>query len=289
MSDHRFFDAAFLRKLAALSLAAGRVRATDGGGLRRADRRGGRVEFAEHRAYAPGDDIRDVDWAAAARTGRLHVKEYERRGDASCLVVVDSSASMALHGKRRAAMRIAWAIAWVALGSEGGAAVATAAAGRLDRSTKVRTRAAVDALAKHLLAAEPAGGTALTASLGRIPPATRGSRVVVLVSDLLAEDDGRRALASIAERGDTVGVVHLVAREDWVPPDGAASVVDAETGEEVPIDAGAAARAAARAARSEREWCAFAARHRIRYVRADPSAPDEETVMRALRSGGILS
>src|SRR6185295_7488994 len=109
------FDDAFLRSLPRLEIAAARLVAREGDGGRRVDRRGGRVEFADHRAYVPGDDPRHLDWPAYARSGKLYVKEFERRDEIAFTVLVDDSASMALHGKLVAAQRIAYALAYLAL------------------------------------------------------------------------------------------------------------------------------------------------------------------------------
>lgn len=76
-----------------------RTRATvDGspGGLHRGLRRGGGVEFAEHREYAPGDDLRHLDWRAYARNDRYLIKRYEQEVHASLTLLVDASASMSL-------------------------------------------------------------------------------------------------------------------------------------------------------------------------------------------------
>jgi hypothetical protein len=112
----------------------------------------------------------------------------------------------------------------------------------------------------------------------------------VLLSDLLAEDDGREALAARARDGDDVSVVHVVAAADAAPdaPEGA-FLEDVETKERVVLD-GRSARAALRhAARLEEEWRTFAARHRLRYVPVDAAAPLGATVVRALRSAGVLA
>lgn len=291
------FDARFLRTLSALSFAVARMRAKEQGGARRSDRRGGRTEFADHRPYTPGDDFRDVDWPAHARTGRLYVKEYERRDDTDVEIVVDGSASMGLHGKFATAARIAWALAWVAVagrshgaGSDGGGVrVSLCADGRISASPRIRAREAIGAITSFLSDARAGGETRLVSSLSGLPAARRGTRVVVLISDLLSEDDGRRALAACADRGDAVSVLHLVAAEDWAPPEDAAVLVDAETGERVTPGAATASIAARRAAASEEEWRAFAARRRIRYVRADAAASAEDTVLSALRDGGVLA
>jgi uncharacterized protein (DUF58 family) len=283
-------DASFLRTLAGLELAVARLRAGSGDGARRADRRGGRVEFADRRPYAPGDDVRSLDWAAHARTGRLWVKEYERREDVEALVLVDTSASMGLHGKLDRALRIAWALAAVALRTDGSARVGLCADGRLDLSARAHGPGGVAVLGRVLARAVPAGRTGLAASLRLVPTARRGSRAVVLVSDLLAEDDGREALALLARRGDEVSVVHVVAAGDCAVAGGPGAVLeDAESRERVVLTDDAARRAARWAVDREESWRRFSVRHRLHYVPVDAAAPLDASVVRALRAGGVLA
>ena len=52
------------------------------------------MEFAQHRAYMPGDDIRKVDWRVLGRTDRYYVKEYEAETNATVTLLLDVSASM---------------------------------------------------------------------------------------------------------------------------------------------------------------------------------------------------
>lgn len=66
------------------------------GGTHRGLRRGGGVEFAEHREYSPGDDLRHLDWRAWARNDRFYIKRYEQEVHAAITLVVDASASMAV-------------------------------------------------------------------------------------------------------------------------------------------------------------------------------------------------
>ena len=56
--------------------------------------RGGGLEFEESRPYAPGDDVRTIDWNASARTGELLVKRYREERDQTLLFALDASASM---------------------------------------------------------------------------------------------------------------------------------------------------------------------------------------------------
>jgi uncharacterized protein (DUF58 family) len=87
-------DAELVARIAALELEA-RVAAEGAlAGLHRSPRRGSSVEFAEHKEYAPGDELRHVDWKSYGRTDRLHVKRYEEETELHALFVLDASASM---------------------------------------------------------------------------------------------------------------------------------------------------------------------------------------------------
>ena len=83
-----------LAGLGPLQLPARQVDDGQPGGLHRSLRRGGGVEFSDHKEYAPGDDLRHLDWKAWARTDRYYIKRYEQEVHASLTLVVDASASM---------------------------------------------------------------------------------------------------------------------------------------------------------------------------------------------------
>lgn len=83
-----------LAGLGPLQLPARQVDDGQPGGLHRSLRRGGGVEFSEHKEYSPGDDLRHLDWKAYARTDRYYVKRYEQEVHASLTLVIDASASM---------------------------------------------------------------------------------------------------------------------------------------------------------------------------------------------------
>ena len=68
-------------------------------GLHKSPFKGFSVEFAEHRQYGPGDEIRHIDWRAFGKSDRYYVKEYEEETNLKAYLVVDSSGSMAYGGK----------------------------------------------------------------------------------------------------------------------------------------------------------------------------------------------
>ena len=90
----RFMDPVVLARIGNLSLVARAV--VDGfiNGLHKAPYFGASVDFAEHRGYVPGDDIRRMDWRLWARTDRYYIKEYEAETNMNFSVLMDASKSM---------------------------------------------------------------------------------------------------------------------------------------------------------------------------------------------------
>src|SRR6184192_4711909 len=90
----RFVDPAVLARIGNLELVARSV--VDGfiNGTHRAPYFGASIDFAEHRGYVAGDDIRRVDWRMYARTDRYYIKQYEADTNANFCVILDVSRSM---------------------------------------------------------------------------------------------------------------------------------------------------------------------------------------------------
>ena len=78
-------------------------------GLHRSPRKGGAAEFAEHRAYYPGDEPRYVDWKAAARSDRLVVKRFEEETNLRATIALDVSRSMDWTGSETRLPKVAYA------------------------------------------------------------------------------------------------------------------------------------------------------------------------------------
>src|SRR5262249_4365575 len=116
-SASRLLDAAFVRELEALRRRL-EIRARSGqGGEHIARRKGSSAESQEHRAYAPGDDMRRIDWAAYARTGDPVLKLFRAEEDVIARIVCDCSASLGFGepSKLDAARKMAAAIGYMAL------------------------------------------------------------------------------------------------------------------------------------------------------------------------------
>lgn len=87
-------DPELLARLQGLALRARRIVEGTVAGLHRSPYHGFSIEFAEHREYAPGDDLRYLDWKVFARTDKYHLKEFEEETNLTCMLALDTSESM---------------------------------------------------------------------------------------------------------------------------------------------------------------------------------------------------
>jgi len=90
----QYLDPKVLARLRGLQLRARMIVEGYVSGLHRSPYQGFSIEFAEHREYAPGDDLRYVDWKVFGRTDRVYVKQYEEETNQICYLLLDTSESM---------------------------------------------------------------------------------------------------------------------------------------------------------------------------------------------------
>ena len=187
-------------------------------GLHRSPYRGFSVEFAEHRPYQPGDELRYLDWKVVGRRDRLYVKQYEEETNLRATIVLDVSRSMGWSGdpehrltKLDYAARLAAALALVLLRQRDATGLIA-----FDDDVRLalppRTRAGQwHAVARALAGLEAGGGTAAERALARVTDLLRRRGLVVFVSDLLVERElVLLALRYLRHRGHQVVVFHLM-------------------------------------------------------------------------------
>ncbi len=211
-------------------------------GLHRSPRKGFSVEFAEHRPYQPGDDLRYLDWRIAARADRWVVKQFEEETNARAALVLDVSASMQWTGSAARLTKLAYAehllgaLALLLLRQRD-------AVGLVRADTAVQTVIPPRARRAHWwrIAAALSGpgggpGSDLVLALGQAAHLVRRPGFVVLVSDLLVEPDPLlEQLRALRARGHEVLVLQVLdpAERDF-PDDGEALYTDPESGLSVP-------------------------------------------------------
>lgn len=186
-------------------------------GQHRSPRRGFSVEFAEHRMYQPGDELRYIDWKILARNDRLYVKQFEEETNLRAMLVCDASRSMAWRGtattltKLDYATRLLAALALVLLRQRDAAGLIVFDDG-VRQVLPPRSRLGHwYTLAAALGAAAPGAGTAAEPALRRVVDQLRRRGMVLFVSDLLLDRDlALKALRFLRHRGHHVVVVHLM-------------------------------------------------------------------------------
>jgi uncharacterized protein (DUF58 family) len=227
-------DPSFTRELEALRRRLSIRARSGGGGERIAGRRGSSAEFLEHRPYAPGDDLRRVDWLAFARTGEPVLKLFRAEEDAVVRLVVDASASLdsGEPTKLAVAKRLAAAIGYMALASSERAQVVVAGDGLVRVNEPLRGRGSLARLLREIDVAGSERGTDLASAIdGTVLRASRPGMLVVL-SDYFDPGPFEGALARAASAGHDVAMVQVLCPEELDPPwDGDLALEDAETHE----------------------------------------------------------
>jgi uncharacterized protein (DUF58 family) len=259
-------------------------------GQRRSRRTGGSVEFADFRAYVPGDDFRRVDWNAYARHERLIVRLHTADEDVTLTLWIDTSASMAYGdpSKLRASASLAGALGYLALGAYDRACVATFASAARMLTPRLRGRSATHRLWVGLTGLH-AGGRTDFAAVGRAATRTAPG-IALVISDFLSHPGPDAALAALRGAGQEPVLIRFLSRQE-VEPDlrGDLRLVDAETRATVEVTVTPATIAAYRrrlAARTD-ELRSLAARHRARFVDLVSDGRIVEWV-RACRIAGIV-
>jgi uncharacterized protein (DUF58 family) len=263
-------------------------------GERKTRRVGTGMEFADHRDYVPGDDLRHLDWNLYGRLERPLVRLFDEDEDLPVYLLVDTSASMTAGTppKLGLALDTTAALAYVALGNLDRVAVYPMAAG-LDAGLGVlRGKGQIHAILGLLEGARAEGATDLRAAVTDLLRRHQRRGVVVLVSDFYDPAGPTEALERLRHGRFEPVVVQITAPDEAAPTlRGEITLVDAETGEERAVTVTPAMAAAYRerfAARllTLRRFC----RERgIACVQVPSDHSFEDLVLRVLRTAGILT
>jgi uncharacterized protein (DUF58 family) len=239
MPGARFVDPKILARIGSLELLARNV--VDGfiNGLHRAPYFGASIDFAEHRGYVPGDDIRRVDWRLFARTDRFYVKQYEADTNANFSLLFDISKSMSFGSQ---------GVTKLEYGCYLGACLAYLAHKQRDRVGIVTFDSDIvsyvppsakhfDVLLHTLDRARAVRRGDLAGPLGRMAEHFKRRSILVLVSDFYEEPDVvLEAIKPLRFLGNDLIVFHVLdpAELDFGFDD-ASSFEDLESGEQMPV------------------------------------------------------
>ncbi len=208
-------DATTLSRITGLKLRARAVVEGVLSGLHKSPNQGQSVEFAEHKEYAPGDEIRHLDWKAYGKFDKYYVKRYEHETNLRSVMVVDTSGSMGFGStglsKLDVARIMAATLSHLLIRQQDAAGVALVAQGRFveipPRSSAGHLGAVMDALES----AVPTGLTDLAMTADALAEKLPRRSLVCVFSDFFDDrQDALKRILALRSRKHDVALFHLV-------------------------------------------------------------------------------
>jgi uncharacterized protein (DUF58 family) len=211
-------DPTDLARLASMSVRARVIVEGAFAGMHHNPHAGTSIEFAEHKEYAPGDDLRHMDWKAVARVERYYIKRFEDETEMRTFLLVDASASMGYKrsgvSKLEYATYLAAALGYL-LAQQGDPAGLIVFDERTRQYLPPRTRGAhIRDLLLALEGAYAAGRTQPGRALAHVGELADRRSLIVLMTDLLDAPEGADGLGNrlrqLRSRGHDVALFHLL-------------------------------------------------------------------------------
>jgi uncharacterized protein (DUF58 family) len=211
---HRHLDGEALAKLGSLQL---RVKAAVDGalaGLHRSIHRGSSVEFAEHKEYSPGDDLRRLDWQAYAKYDRYYIRQFENETETRAYLLLDCSGSMEYGepiSKLNYASTLIGSLAYLLHHQRDQPALLTYGSEGKDYIPPHNRRSHLPAIFNCLENTQADGETDLNGLFNHILGVAAPRSLVVVVTDLLDPDlDLKAMLRQLRARKHQVVLFHLL-------------------------------------------------------------------------------
>lgn len=284
------FAPGFIRTLEALEILARKVRSGDERSDRLSTRRGASTEFADYRHYAPGDEIRYIDWNVYARHGHLFVKEFRAEENVHASILLDASSSMKFGGKFEAAREVAAALAYIGLVNYDTVSLYSFADRLRTHRKFLRGKARIFDLLGELEKLEPAGASDFRGAFEGAMPRLKGRSIVLLVADFYAAGLDE-AIRSLQSQRFEVHLLHLLSRDEIEPrARGRYRLVDLESGRELDVTLLPATveKYRLRFEAHCRDLERVAREREVAYVRVRSDEPLEKRILDVVRAGGIL-
>ena len=219
-------------------------------GRHKSPHKGFSVEFAEHRQYVPGDDLRDLDWRVLARKDRYYIKQYIEETNLRATILLDASGSMAYRGEQAAevdgrklskleyAQYIAAVLSYLLIGQQDAVGMVT-----FDTAIRsyipARSRASqVRTILEQIDATQPGNETALSDIFHDIAERIPRRGLVIILSDLFDNTETLlKALHHFRYRRHEVIVMHIMAEEELhFPFDSFTEFKDLESVRQLEVD-----------------------------------------------------
>lgn len=307
-------DSQLIAQISRLDLTSKKIFAGKLKGERRSKKRGESVEFADHRPYVTGDDLRHIDWNVFGRLDRLFLKLFLEEEDLALHIVIDASASSdcgephKFYYYQRLAMSLAYIglinLNRVAITAIGGSIVTTrddddkehrkedfGKGVNMHQIRDLRGRRRTNDIARFLCALRPGGDTSFPEAAKRIALTRRGKGVMIVLSDFFMKEGYETGLRLLVGRGYDLFAIQCLSPQE-VEPDikGDLRLVDVEDGDraEVTISAPLLKRYKTNLAAYCDGLRDFCARREITSLTVQTSTPIETLLLEYLRRRGVV-
>jgi len=185
-------------------------------GAHRSPHQGHSVDFADHRPYVPGDDLRHLDWKVLGRSDRLVLKRYEAETDLACTVAIDGSASMAYRGERAGVSKFTYAsilaasVTYLTLEQQDRAGLLLFTDQAVSEHRPM-SQGQLIRICRTLEGHQPAGGTDTGKGLEHLLSPTMHRGLVVVISDFLTDPETiARTMDRLGHRGHDLALVWVL-------------------------------------------------------------------------------
>ncbi len=238
-------DPALMARLGQLDVSSRKIFSGKLKGERRSKKRGQSVEFADHRPYVSGDDLRHIDWNIYGRLDRLFLKLFLEEEDLSLHIVIDCSTSMDAGEPNKFffCQRLAASLAYIGLVNLNRVAIsaigerietvrvdgaapaapstpeeaAAAASGLVSSLRDLRGRRRLDDISRYLCGLDPVGGTRFTDACKRIAVSRRGKGVMIVLSDFMVKEGYEAGLRLLRGHGYDLFAIQVLSPQEMEP------------------------------------------------------------------------
>lgn len=286
-------DPEFLHKLEQLELVSRKIFVGRMKGERKSKRRGSSVEFADHRNYSVGDDLRHIDWNVYGRLDKLFLKLFLEEEDLHFHTLLDTSLSMDFGDptKLQYGKQVAAALAFVGLVNHDRVLLDTFSS-KLDSGlSSVRGRSQMYRVVQYLDGLSASGSSDLTAATRAFAIKHASKGIVVVISDFLDKRGYQEALRYLLARNLDIYVIHVLSQEE-VEPElvGDLRLVDAEDEDFAEISISAPLLKRYKDTLNAfvgglKEWCV---RRGITYIFTTNQNPFDRLILNYLRERGLV-
>jgi len=212
-------DPDFMARLDALDVLSRKILQGKLQGERRSKRRGQSVEFADHRPYVVGDDLRFVDWNIYGRLEQLFLKLFLEEQDLTIHLAIDVSASLSLGepAKELFVKKLTAALGYVSLVNNNRVTISSFSDGLKGQLANMRGRNYLPAMTEFLLSADCEGPTHFDDACRQLVAGRIGSGIMIVLSDFLFKEGFDAGLRRLLGRQYDLYVIQVLSGQELAP------------------------------------------------------------------------